>query len=213
MLQSSIVELIPVTLRRTGTHEKNVSVLVNNIYILHWNCDSKIIKIIVCFGPRINVRGTTRFSSSTKKTSFIFWCLLISFSLKVKSILQYYSCQNSRGKRYIMLEKFSRLISLDDLDGEKKYCYFESRQAVHFCVNCCIFFINFPRNFLNEYGNQPLYFLPFCSRSDFEWQHMKMYNSSELSSTLICKWFASTYRNEIDIPAARRNMKIHEGKL
>lgn len=34
MLQSSIVELIPVTLRRTGTHEKNVSVLVKLFFAL-----------------------------------------------------------------------------------------------------------------------------------------------------------------------------------
>ena len=96
---------------------------------------------------------------------------------------------------------------------KKILLFWEQASSAFLCELLCFFFINFPRNFLNEYGNQPLYFLPFCSRSDFEWQHMKMYNSSELSSTLICKWFASTYRNEIDIPAARRNMKIHEGKL
>ena len=87
------------------------------------------------------------------------------------------------------------------------------RGGKHFFVDCSVFY-QFPAKIFKwVWKSTTVYFLPFCSRSDFEWQHMKMYNSSELSSTLICKWFASTYRNEIDIPAARRNMKIHEGKL
>ena len=43
MLQSSIVELIPVTLRRTRTHEKNVSVLVKIHTIVMIKVNNKLI--------------------------------------------------------------------------------------------------------------------------------------------------------------------------
>ena len=160
------------------------------------------------------IRGTTRFSSSTKKNFFHF--LMSTYFFLSKSQI-HFTIQLPKFSRETVhfAGIFSRSIYLEDLNGKrsKKILLPILRGGKHFCVDCSVFFNNFPRKFLNEYGNQPLYFLPFCSRSDFEWQHMKMYNSSQLSSTLICKWFASTYRNEIDIPAARRNMKIHEGKL
>ena len=68
----------------------------------------------------------------------------------------------------------------------KKYCYFERRQA--FFLWIAVFFNNFPRKFLNEYGNQLLYifylFVPGLILNDNTWK-------CTTAASLVVLWYAN----------------------
>ena len=68
----------------------------------------------------------------------------------------------------------------------KKYCYFYRRQAFLCGLQC--FFNNFPRRFLNEYENQPLYifylFVPGLILNDNTWK-------CTTAASLVVLWYAN----------------------
>ena len=61
------------------------------------------------------------------------------------------------------------------------------RGGKHFCVDCSVFFNNFPRKFLNEYVNQPLYifylFVPGLILNDNTWKCT--------AASLVVLWYAN----------------------